>query len=393
MENAQWATLARDLGAQAFESSWDSGGDDRHKSFAMRLRERRGPAPAAITRSHVLLGSHRGTRYLLSHEGAQDSVAVRLRLAVEVDPSLELCAYVSPGTWSRGALKTKQVHLGDPALDSQLCLEAADPPRLAELLRPQSEADLSLLRVIVDEGYVVTDTTVVGSMLATVELEGATMTLHGIPRRPVTASEVLMKVERMTWVGREVTARASRVHVPPEAQRSREVWAAVARSRALAFDPARRLIQAESPAGRFSVGVETRLAALAVEESFAPFSTYLAATFARPLALGLRVEKAGMLNRVWEILGGDIVIGDKPFDRAFKVSGADAEAVRARLRPVAAPLVEAHALAAELTLDDGGLFLLIPGIVETPERLNRVLDLSTSIVDALGVAPPQAGYR
>jgi hypothetical protein len=100
-----------------------------------------------------------------------------------------------------------------------------------------------------------------------------------------------------------------------------------------------------------------------------------------------------MLNRVWEILGGDLVIGDKPFDQAFKVSGADAEAVGARLRPVAALLVEAHALAAELTLDDGGLFLLFPGIVETPERLSRVIDLATSIVDALGVAPARAAYR
>jgi hypothetical protein len=40
-------------------------------------------------------------------------------LAVELDPSLGLRAYISPGAWSRGALKTKLVYLGDPALDRE----------------------------------------------------------------------------------------------------------------------------------------------------------------------------------------------------------------------------------------------------------------------------------
>ncbi len=170
MNQEEWAQLGQDLGAQAFELSLTSGGDARHRSFAMRLRERRGPAAGPATTSQLLLGSRNGTRYLLEHLGERANE--RIDLTVELDPSLRLCAFIGTPGWIRGIGKTNLVHLGDPALDNALCLEAAEPERLGELLRPQSEADHALLQAIVSEGFVVTDTTVVATMSAMVAVEG-----------------------------------------------------------------------------------------------------------------------------------------------------------------------------------------------------------------------------
>ena len=390
MRDEQWANLARELGAQPFELTYLSGGDDRHRSFAMRLRERRGPAAGPSSKSHVLMGSRNGTRYLLQCQGEK---SIRIGMTVELGPSLGMCAFIGTPAWIRGLGKTKHVYLGDPGLDSDLCLEAAEPERMVELLRPQSEADVTLLRAIISESFVVTDTTVVDSTSATVVVEGGIPLLDERPPRPVTANEICMKLDRMIWVGRELAIRRSRVRVTPEAQQMREAWAAVARARGLAFDPDRLLIEGETASARFSIGVETRLAALAVEESFKPFSTYLSASFVQPLGLNLRVEKAGMLNRLSEVFGADIVLGDKPFDKAFSVSGTPEATVRERLRPAAAALVDAHAHAAELTLDDGGIFLLIPGILSTPDHVGKALDLLKAIVDTLRIVPTQGPYR
>ncbi len=391
MNDAQWASLARELGVQAYESSLLSGGDDRHRSFAMRLRARRGPAIGNIGTSHVLLGSWNGTRYLLTHQGREGTP--QIGVTVELEPSLGLCAFIGTPAWVRGLGKTKLVHLGDPSLDSELCLEAAEPDRLGELLRPQSEADLTLLRGIISERFIVTDTTIVDTMSAAVAVEGGVPFLDDRAPRPVTASEITMKLERMMWVGRELALRRSRVRVTAEAQQTREAWTEVARARALTFHPDAMTIRGESAAARVSMGIETRLAALAVEESFAPFSTYLSASFTKPVGLNLRVEKAGVFNRLAEVFGTDIVVGDNAFDRAFSVSGSNEANVRERLRPAASALVEAHAHAAELTLDDGGIFMLIPEVAKTPGQVSSALDLLTAIVDGLRIIPVQSPYR
>ena len=141
------------------------------------------------------------------------------------------------------------------------------------------------------------------------------------------------------------------------------------------------------------MGLETRLAALAVEESFTPFSTCLSAAFTHRLGLNLGVEKAGMLNRVWEFFGSDIVIGDKAFDSAFSVSGSPEAEVRDRLRPAAEALLAAHAHAVELTLEDGGIFMLIPGVLNTEAHVSKAFGLLSAIVDALRIVPTQAPYR
>ncbi len=209
-EEAQWAALARELNAQPFELTYFSGGDDRHKSFAMRLRERRGPAVGPASVGDVLMGSRNGTRYLLQRKGDK---SISIHMTVELEPSLGLCAFIGTPSWTRGIGRTKHVCLGDPGLDDELCLEAAEPEQLVELLRPQSAADVTLLRAIISERFAVTDTTVVGWVYA-----------------PVTANELCMKLDRMTWVARELATRRSRVRVTLEAQQTREAWAAFARA-------------------------------------------------------------------------------------------------------------------------------------------------------------------
>jgi hypothetical protein len=388
--NLAWAELGRALGFEAFETVGHRVQDHRHKSFASSLRDRRGPPQREVTKSHQLVGVRHGVRCILESVGVEDYG--ELALTVEIAPSLGLCAFIGSPSWIRGLGKSKKVHLGVPALDEELCLEAADPPRLAELLRPQSMEDQQLLEWFIAERLIATDTTVVGRSRAGADRE-TTLSNVFAPLEARPPAQIAQQLDRLIWFANQLAARRARIQLTPERRQWNAEWQAVASDEQLEFDPGTGALRAALPGASLEVGLETRISALYVEGSFAPMATCLTLRFDQPFGLALHVDEAGLLNAFWELVGKDLAIGHKTFDKAFEVRGKPEAAARAKLLPAASALVEAKQRGWSVRIDDESFFALLPGVASTRAELRSAVELVRQISAAL-VGPTSGGpYR
>lgn len=122
---------------------------------------------------------------------------------------------------------------------------------------------------------------------------------------------------------------------------------------------------------------------------------YLSLRFREPLGPGLRLKSAHWRDRAANALGAhDLLVGDEPFDRAWRIDARDRELARAMLTPAARKTItELAAQKARLTLTDDGLGAEFD-LPFRPAQLRSVLAAVHELRDALRPEPPSAGpYR
>lgn len=120
----------------------------------------------------------------------------------------------------------------------------------------------------------------------------------------------------------------------------------------------------------------------------------LALRFHEPLGAGLRVEPAGLGDRLKGLIGlGDVEFGDAGFDRAWRVEAKDARAAEELLTEAArSRLGGLRALGLTLTLHDGGLDG--SGALPTdPAGVPEAIRLAVGLREAMRPSTARGAYR
>lgn len=325
--------------------------------------------------------------------GVVDGVAVRLRRLTSQRSDLDLVIEARPahgldlGLWVRQAgpslAGAANVETGDAAFDGVCQVTTAPGGAHAARALLDAETRSALTRMLVAGRPEITDDVVALNLSA-----------HFL-----TADALMAKVRECVRIARSVDALGERLSPP----------SGIGAARAAAFADACRELGLGYRAHPLSAGGDTPDSALwvrwrshPVERSFALAGDgevetpgyRVAARFHRPLGVGLRVEPAGLSDRLKDLVGlGDLRLGDAAFDAAWRVRATSEDGARAMLGDVArAKLQRLRALGVHLKLDDSGLDGL-GALPADPGCVPEVLRLVTDLRGALRPWTSQGAYR
>lgn len=348
--------------------------------------------PPAIDEVSRALGLRPGPPPMNGREGVVDGVAVRLWGLTNQRSDLDLVIDARPaygldlGLWVRQAglgLADGALETGDARFDGVCQVTAA--PGGAEAARAllDGETRAALTRMLVSGRPEISDDAVALNLSA----------VH------LTADVLGARVRECVRIARAVDALGERLPPP----------AGIGAEHAAAFADACRELGIGYRAHPLSGGGDTREGAVwarwrscPVERSFAlsgegdaePVGYRVAVRFREPLGVGLRVEPAGLSDRLKDLVGlGDISLGDAAFDAAWRVRATSEDGARAMLAGGArATLQRLRALGLRLTLDDAGLDGRgeLPG---DPGCVPEVLRLVVELRSALRPRTSQGAYR
>lgn len=349
--------------------------------------------PPAVDEVSAALGLRPTGALLTERAGVVDGVPVRLRGLLSRRSDLDLVVEARPsfgldlGLWVRQAGLVQggpaRVETGDPAFDG-----------VCEVTVAAGGADA--VRALLDDA---TRATLLGMLVAgRPEITDEVVALN-LSSLYLTAESLTARVRECVRVARAMDALGARL--PPPAGIGAEhaaAFGAACREHGLAFRA--HPLGASGDTRESAVWVRwrthpaVRSIASVLEDSVELAGYRVVARFHEALGAGLRVEPAGLSDRLKDLVGlGDLRLGAEAFDAAWRVRAATPDAATALLHEGArAGLERLRALGLRLTLDDAGVdgrgdLPSDPGCV--PEVLRLVVDLR----DALRQRASRGAYR
>ena len=333
--------------------------------------------PPAVDKVSAALGLRPTGALLTERAGVVDGVPVRLRGLLGRSSDLDLVVEARPsygldlGLWVRQAGlvwgASGRVETGDPAFDG-----------VCEVTVAAGGADA--VRALLDDA---TRATLLGMLVAgRPEITDEVVALN-LSSLYLTAEALTARVRECVRIARALDELGARLPPP----------AGIGADHAAAFEAACREHGLAYRAHPLSASGDTRESAvwvrwrshpvagsLATNDNTEPVGYRVVARFHEPLGVGLRVEAAGIADRLKDLVGiGDMSLGDVGFDAAWRVRATIPDAAAGLLHEGARALLQRlRALGVWLTLDDAGVdgrgdLPSDPGCV--PEVLRLVVDL------------------
>jgi hypothetical protein len=369
---AEWAALAMALGLTPHEPSAGFGATASFRHLKRSLGPVAAPPPKF---QHWLRGRRNGRRVLvvLHIEGSGSHRTAWTSTVTEIDPPL----FIGASIGREGTLSTffggEDLKLGIPPVDDALRLGALDPVRLrALLLTPAgSPSMLSSLCAMVQDGFKVTDSTVVCSTVGYVTDPGA----------------IARQLDQAAWLANELETRKRALGQTAAEARVEAEWRTFAEDRGLTFDAPRMHMHGTL----HDAGIE-----VALETNAGRVQTSIGVRFPRPVGLQLHLTKAGTFAFLTRLFSQDIDTGDRAFDDAFIIQGHPEPAVRAVFQSpmLRATLLNIAGPASELSMTEQGVFWLWPAATIGSSQLDTHVRAALGATEALfGRLEPNGPYR
>ncbi len=368
----EWAALARALGLTPHEPSAGFGSTASFRHLKRSLGPVAGPPPRF---QHWLRGRRAGRRVMVVFhiEGSGSHQTSWTSTVSEIDPPLFVGASIGHEGLFSTFFNGEDLQLGLPPVDAILRLGALDPVYFRKLLltRAGSPALLSTACSMVQNGFTVTDSTVVCST-------------SGYVTSP---AQIAAQLDQAGWLASELEARKRAMGPTPAEERVAGEWRAYADSRGLKFDAARIHMHGAVNDAEIEVALETNAGVI---------QTAIGVRFPRPVGLRLHLKKAGTFAFLTRLFSQDIDTGDRWFDDAFIIQGHPEPAVRAvfQSQTLRATLLNIAGSASELSMTEQGVFWLWPAATIGSEQLDTHVRAALGATDALfGRVEPHGPYR
>lgn len=333
--------------------------------------------PPAIEEVSAALGLRRVGALATERAGVVDGVAVRLRGLLGRRSDLDLIIEARPaygldlGLWVRQAGLMlggpPRLDTGDAAFDGVCEVTVGEGAVDAARALLDDTTRLTLLRMLSSGRPEITDE-VVAFNLSSVLLTAETLTA---------------RVRECVQIARAVDVLGARLS-PPAAIPTGHAEAFVDACREHGIGYRAHPLSGWGDTHESAAWVRWRshpvAGSLATNDNTEPVGYRVVARFHEPLGVGLRVEAAGIADRLKDLVGiGDMSLGDVGFDAAWRVRATIPDAAAGLLHEGARALLQRlRALGVWLTLDDAGVdgrgvIPDDPGVV--PEVLRLVVDL------------------
>lgn len=344
-----------------------------------RLERARGALDlrSAPSFTHWLCGQHRGVDVaVVQYEtGSGSSTITWTSASARVDPPLWLGLNVRRESVLDRIFGGPDIQVGDREADEKLRITSFDPARTAMLLSPMDEDGRRALRYMTTLG----DSYAFRIMDSRVEV--AQTGVHTDPR--VVGPMLEGAAALATWLA------ARRQRVPPTlgAIADVRVWERFAAANGFQLDPWRMVARGVLSGTTIELGLEVE-----VERAFLS----LIVRFPRLVPVPFQLQRTTLPSFLQGIFSQDIVVGERAFDDAYKVTGADPASVRALLgRPaLLAALTRAASLSNDVSVGQLGLDMRIPGSMPSESNLEELTALASTISGELtGKQPGPAPYR
>ncbi len=171
------------------------------------------------------------------------------------------------------------------------------------------------------------------------------------------------------------------LHLRARREQALGAWQALAQELGLRYTPGNlwRQVKAEGEVRGYSVSIADEAH---LENQQHSVSTRIRTGFQRPLALGLKLARAGALSGLGKLLGSqDIQLGNHVFDRAFIVQGQDPDQIFKLFSPrLQQACLRYDRDVGPLMLDDKGLSFEAQGLVSDKQRLRKIIDAQIALV-------------
>lgn len=336
--------------------------------------------PPVVEEVSAALGLRRVGALATEREGVVDGVTVRLRGLIGRRSDLDLVIEARPSHGLDLGLWVRQAGLivgGPPGLDTG---DAAFDG-VCEVTVGEGAADAA--HALLDDTTRSTLLTMLSSGRPEITDEVVAFNLSSVY---LTAATLTARVRECVRIARAVDALGARLSAP----------AAIPVGHAAAFVDACREHGIGCRAHPLSAWGDTHESAvwvrwrsrpvegsLASNEGAEPVGYRVVARFHEALGAGLRVEPAGLADRLKDLVGmGDLSLGDDAFDAAWRVRATSPDDAMGLLHEGArAQLQRLRALGAWLTLDDAG----IDGRGVIPDDPSVVPEVLRLVVDLRGV--------
>ncbi len=333
--------------------------------------------PPAVEEVSVALGLRRLGGLGTERAGVVDGVAVRLRGLIGRRSDLDLAIEARPAHGLDLGLWVRQAGLvvgGPPPLDTG----HAAFDGVCEVNVGEGAADAA--RALLDDATRSTLLAMLSSGRPEITDEVVTFHLSSVY---LTAETLTARLRECVAIAHTVDALGARLS-PPAVIPAEHAAAFVGACREHGLGYRAHPLSAWGDTNESAVWARWRshpvAGLLATDDNTEPVGYRVVARFHEPLGVGLRVEPAGLADRLKDLVGiGDLSLGDHAFDAAWRVRATSAEAATGLLHEGArAQLQRLRALGLRLTLDDAGVkghgeLPGDPGVV--PEVLRLVVDL------------------
>ncbi len=333
--------------------------------------------PPAVEAVSAVLGLRRLGGLGAERAGVIDGVAVRLRGPLGRRSDLDLVVEARPAHGLDLGLWVRQAGLvvgGPPGLDTG---DAAFDG-VCEVTVGEGAADAA--RALLDDATRSSLLAMLSSGRPEITDEVVAFNLSSVY---LTAETLTARVRECVAIARAVDALGARLS-PPTAIPAGHAAAFVDACREHGLTSRAHPMSAWGDTLESAVWVRWRshpvAGSLATNDNTEPVGYRVMARFHEPLGVGLRVEPAGLADRLKDLVGfGDLSLGDHAFDAAWRVRATSPDAAMGLLHEGArAQLQRLRALGLRLTLDDAGIegrgeIPGDPGVV--PEVLRLVVDL------------------